>query len=108
MLIGALGAGAISQIADALTTPTPTTTQTRFRTPDIGNADATAASTQSLTTPEPPDGKTAISKAAAKLVTDLKSPLLSVQADQSQSNPGAPIVGQKSPTAAAATVATTA
>ena len=81
MLIGALGVGAVLKIADALTTQG----QTRFPAPDSKTADA---KTDSLTAPQPPTGETAMSKASAKIVADLKSLLLSVQAQQSETSPG--------------------
>jgi hypothetical protein len=89
MLIGALGAAAISQIANALAPQS----QARVRTPDRPTADS--ASSQPLTASEPPNRESAISKAAAKLVTELKSLLLNVQAEQSQSNPGTPHGGRQ-------------
>ena len=99
MLIGAIGAGAITQIADALTTQG----QTRFPAPD-GNTQA--ATTQSLTAPQPPNGETAISKASAKIIADLKSLLLSVQAQQSDPNPTTPDAGKQPGTQAASRVTT--
>jgi hypothetical protein len=72
MLLGALGVEAVSGLYQALKGQSGNETAAAFTPPD--------SQAVSLTAPQPPDGETAISRAASKMLRDLNSLLLGVQA----------------------------
>lgn len=81
MLIGALGIEAASGLYQAFTGQGGSQDAAQFPTPGTEPV--------SLTAPQPPDGETAISKAASKIIADLKSLLLGVQAANGDGSSGA-------------------
>ncbi len=81
MLVGALGVEAVSGLYQALRGHGGNQDAAPFQIPGIEPV--------SLTAPQPPDGETAISKAASKVIADLKSLLLGVQAANGDGSSGA-------------------
>ncbi len=81
MLLGALGIEAVSGLYQAVKGQSGSQDAAPFPTPGTEPV--------SLTAPQPPDGETAISKAASKIIADLKSLLLGVQAANGDGSAGA-------------------